>query len=234
MCSTGSLWPYYSVLSTSVAYSRDWQRLTVGLSVPLLDSANMLHLYRVHNLPVKVRAGYSVTADITTEYLLVGREGEYHLPLAKQDFQDCRVYQVTHCLVISPQSVGRQDPGRSDGQQFYCGFGPLLQSQRSPSCEIQLFNVEGEGAMCQSRLTHGLVQVQTTHHQYDVSINTNMQPFTRLYNGSWVFAALNTQVPVMMNCPNSSIPTSLLGFGVINLLPGCTLSSEVAPISIQI
>ena len=31
--------------------------------------------------------------------------------------------------------------------------------------------------MCQSRLTHGLVQ-----------------PFTRLYNGSWVFAALNQQV----------------------------------------
>ena len=36
---------------------------------------------------------------------------------------------------------------------------------------------QGDGAMCQSRLTHGLVQ-----------------PFTRLYNGSWVFAALNQQV----------------------------------------
>lgn len=63
--------------------------------------------------------------------------------------------------------------------------------------------------MCQSRLTHGLVQ-----------------PFTRLYNGSWVFAALNQQVPVVMNCPNTTIPTSLLGFGVINLMEGCTLTSE--------
>ena len=31
--------------------------------------------------------------------------------------------------------------------------------------------------MCQSKVTHGLVQ-----------------PFNRLYNGSWVFAALNAQV----------------------------------------
>lgn len=62
--------------------------------------------------------------------------------------------------------------------------------------------------MCQSRLTHGLVQ-----------------PFTRLYNGSWVFAALSSQVPVEMHCPQSTIPTSLLGFGVINLMEGCTLSS---------
>ena len=63
--------------------------------------------------------------------------------------------------------------------------------------------------MCQSRLTHGLVK-----------------PFTRLYNGSWVFAALNQQVPVLMNCPNSTVPTSLLGFGVINLPEGCTLTSD--------
>ena len=94
-------------------------------------------------------------------------------------------------------------------QQFFCGFGPLLRSKKSPNCAIQLFNVEGDGAMCQSRLTHGLVQ-----------------PFTRLYNGSWVFAALNQQVPVLMNCPNSTVPTSLLGFGVINLPEGCTLTSD--------
>ena len=30
----------------------------------------------------------------------------------------------------------------------------------------------------------------------------------------------------MMNCPNNSVPTSLLGFGVINLPDGCTLTSD--------
>jgi hypothetical protein len=33
-------------------------------------------------------------------------------------------------------------------------------------------------------------------------------------------------VPVEMHCPQSTIPTSLLGFGVINLMEGCTLSSD--------
>jgi len=37
---------------------------------------------------------------------------------------------------------------------------------------------------------------------------------------------LNQQVPVVMRCPNATIPTSLLGFGVINLMEGCTLTSE--------
>ena len=37
--------------------------------------------------------------------------------------------------------------------------------------------IQGDGAMCQSKVTHGLVQ-----------------PFNRLYNGSWVFAALSSQV----------------------------------------
>ena len=149
-----------------------------------------------------------MTADIDTEYLLIGQKGEYNLAIEKEDFQDCQVY------------------GHQGQQQFFCGFGPLLASKKSPNCAIQLFNVEGDGAMCQSRLTHGLVQ-----------------PFTRLYNGSWVFAALNqqvcfsaivslgmnqtsrqlncySQVPVLMNCPSSSVPTSLLGFDVINLPDG--------------
>ena len=188
--SKDSLWPYYSVMSTSIYFSKDFDEMYVHLSIPLVDKSNELSLYRVHNLPLKVRNGYSVTADIETEYLLTAKNGEYHLPLSKEDFQDCQVYQ-------------------QKGQQFFCGFGPLLQSQKSASCVIQLFNVDGDGAMCQSRLTHGLVQ-----------------PFTRLYNGSWVFAALNQQVPVVMNCPNTTIPTSLLGFGVINLMEGCTLTSE--------
>jgi len=185
-----SLWPYYSVLSTSIYFSKDFDEIYVHLSIPLVDKSNELGLYRVHNLPLKVRNGYSVTADIDTEYLLTAQNGDFHLPLSKEDFQDCQVYQ-------------------QKGQQFFCGFGPLLQSKKSSSCVIQLFNVDGGGDMCQSRLTHGLVQ-----------------PFTRLYNGSWVFAALNQQVPVVMNCPNTTIPTSLLGFGVINLMEGCTLTSE--------
>jgi len=188
--SHASLWPYYSVLSTSIYFSNNLDEMIVAVSVPLIDQGNELNLYRVHNLPLKVRNGYSVTADINTDYLLIGRNGEYNLAIKKEDFQDCQVYQQKE-------------------QQFFCGFGPLLQSKKSPNCAIQLFNVEGDGAMCQSRLTHGLVQ-----------------PFTRLYNGSWVFAALNQQVPVLMNCPNSSIPTSLLGFGVINLPDGCTLTSD--------
>jgi len=185
-----SLWPYYSVLSTSIYFSKNFDEIYVHLSIPLVDKSNELGLYRVHNLPLKVRNGYSVTADIDTEYLLTAKNGDFHLPLSKEDFQDCQVYQ-------------------QKGQQFFCGFGPLLQSKKSASCVIQLFNVDGGGDMCQSRLTHGLVQ-----------------PFTRLYNGSWVFAALNQQVPVVMNCPNTTIPTSLLGFGVINLMEGCTLTSE--------
>jgi len=188
--SKDSLWPYYSVLSTSIYFSKDFDEIYVHLSIPLIDKSNELSLYRVHNLPLKVRNGYSVTADIDTEYLLTARNGDFHLPLSKEDFQDCQVYQ-------------------QKGQQFFCGFGPMLQSKKSASCVIQLFNVDGEGHMCQSRLTHGLVQ-----------------PFTRLYNGSWVFAALNQQVPVVMRCPNATIPTSLLGFGVINLMEGCTLTSE--------
>ena len=188
--SSSSLWPYYSVLTTSIYFSSQLEQMIIAVSIPLVDRGNDLTLYRVHNLPLKVRNGYSVTADIDTEYLLTGRNGDFHLAIKKEDFQDCQVYQQKE-------------------QQFFCGFGPLLQSKKSPNCAIQLFNVEGDGAMCQSRLTHGLVQ-----------------PFTRLYNGSWVFAALNQQVPVMMNCPNSSVPTSLLGFGVINLPEGCTLTSD--------
>ncbi|XP_023336352.1 uncharacterized protein LOC111707463 isoform X2 [Eurytemora carolleeae] len=186
---TESLWPYYSVLPTSIYFSKDFEDMYVHISVPIQDSSNDLQLYRVHNLPLKVRGGYSVTADINTEYLLVGRGGEYHLELSKEDFQDCQTFQ-------------------KDGQNFFCGFKPLLQSSKHQTCVVQLFNVEGDGAMCQSKVTHGLVQ-----------------PFNRLYNGSWVFAALSSQVPVVLMCPNSTTPTSLLGFGVINLMEGCTLSS---------
>ena len=89
-----SLWPYYSVISTSIYFSPDVRELVVRLSVPLVDAAAGLDLYRVHNLPLKMRDGYSVTADIETEYLLVAQGGLYHLELSKEDFQDCHSYQA--------------------------------------------------------------------------------------------------------------------------------------------
>ena len=102
-------------------------------------------------------------------------------------------------------------------QVFFCGFKPLLHSRKHETCVIQLFNLVGDGdgeadggALCQSRVTHGLVQ-----------------PFARLYNGSWVFSAMDGNIPVSLQCPgNKTIPTSLFGFGVITLMEGCSLSSE--------
>ena len=65
-----------------------------------------------------------MTADIDTEYLLIGKKGEYNLAIEKEDFQDCQVYS------------------HQGQQQFFCGFGPMLASKKSPNCAIQLFNVE--------------------------------------------------------------------------------------------
>jgi hypothetical protein len=90
-----SLWPYYSVIATSIYFSPDVREMVVQLSVPLVDNSGAgLELYRVHNLPLKMRDGYTVTADIETEYLLVAGGGQYHLELSKEDFQDCHSYQA--------------------------------------------------------------------------------------------------------------------------------------------
>ena len=62
-------------------------------------------------------------------------------------------------------------------------------------------------AWCQSKLRHGLVQ-----------------PFTRLYNGSWIFSALSDRIGVILKCPDGQTPTALMGFGVINLAEGCTIT----------
>ncbi len=94
-------------------------------------------------------------------------------------------------------------------QQFYCGLDPMLRADRARSCVMQLFQGQTDPAWCQSRLKHGLVQ-----------------PYTRLYNGSWVFAALQEQVPVMIECPKGKQPSALVGFGVINLKEGCTITSD--------
>ena len=52
--SGSSLWPYYSVLSTSIYFSSGLDAMIVAVSIPLVDRGNELNLYRVHNLPLKV------------------------------------------------------------------------------------------------------------------------------------------------------------------------------------
>ena len=63
------------------------------------------------------------------------------------------------------------------GEQFYCGLKPMLRADLSRSCVMQLYQGQTDPTWCQSRLRHGLVQ-----------------PFVRLYNGSWIFSALTEQV----------------------------------------
>lgn len=48
----------------------------------------------------------------------------------------------------------------------------------------------------------------------------------RLYNGSWVFSAISENVEVTLQCPDGNIPTSLMGFGIVGLAEGCTISNE--------
>ena len=77
------------------------------------------------------------------------------------------------------------------------------------SCVMQLYQGDQDPTWCQTRLRHGLIQ-----------------PFTRLYNGSWIFAALHERFNVELQCPDSTTPTSLMGFGVISLADGCTITSH--------
>ena len=96
------------------------------------------------------------------------------------------------------------------GDHFYCGFGPMLRADNSArSCVMQLYQGFEDPTWCQSRLRHGLVQ-----------------PFTRLYNGSWIFAALHEKFPVNLRCPDGTTRTGLVGFGVISLAEGCTITSH--------
>jgi hypothetical protein len=59
----------------------------VTVSIPLVDHSSVLDLDRVHNLPLKVKDGYSVIADISTEYLVTDQSQQYFLELYKEDFQ---------------------------------------------------------------------------------------------------------------------------------------------------
>eukprot|EP00094_Tigriopus_californicus_P014484 TCALIF_14079-PA protein Name:"Protein of unknown function" AED:0.36 eAED:0.36 QI:0/1/0/1/1/1/2/0/558 len=186
-----ALWPYYSVLGTSAIFDSSLADVVVTVSIPLVDKSSILDLNRVHNLPLKVKDGYSVIADIDTEYLVTDQSKRYFLELFKEDFQDCQVFHTDH------------------GEQFYCGLQPMLRADMARSCVMQLYQGLPDPAWCQSRLKHGLVQ-----------------PFTRLYNGSWIFAALNDQVLVRLECPEETTPTGLVGFGVIHLAEGCTITSD--------
>ncbi len=191
--SEDALWPYYSSLGATAVFASDLEDIVVTVSIPLVDSEAVLELNRVHNLPLKVKDGYSVMADISTEYLVTDRHKEFYLELFKEDFQDCQIFHHP----------------RRGGEHFYCGLEPLLRADTARSCVMQLYQGDEDPAWCQSRLRHGMVQ-----------------PFTRLYNGSWIFAALTEQVPVTMQCPSGDTPTFLVGFGVISLDEGCTISSH--------
>ncbi len=49
--------------------------------------------FQVHNLPLKAKDGYSVTVDITAEYLVTDSSRNHFLELHKEDFADCQVSQ---------------------------------------------------------------------------------------------------------------------------------------------
>ena len=185
-----ALWPYYSLLAANANFDSMLEDVVVTVSVPLVDGGSVLELNRVHNLPLKVKDGYSVIADISTEYLVADSTRLYFLELFKEDFQDCQVFH-------------------HKGEHFYCGLQPMLRADKARSCVMQLYQGQPDPTWCQSRLKHGLVQ-----------------PFARLYNGSWIFAALTDPVPVVLECPDGRTPTALAGFGVIHLQEGCTITSE--------
>ena len=186
------LWPYYSVLPASASFEAHLADVVVTVSVPLVDAASALDLSRVHNLPVKVKDGYSVVVDVDTEYLVTDPSKEYYLELRKEDFQDCQVFL------------------HQGSQQFFCGLSPLLRADAARSCVMQLLRGVLDPAWCQTRLAHGPVQ-----------------PFSRLYNGSWVYSALASEpVHAFIECPGKdAVATELKGFGVFGLDEGCTMTS---------
>ena len=76
--SGSSLWPYYSVLSTSIYFSSGLDTMIVAVSIPLVDKGNELNLYRVHNLPLKVRLFHEsnrMNSNISTGSERIQRDG---------------------------------------------------------------------------------------------------------------------------------------------------------------
>ncbi len=81
------------------------------------------------------------------------------------------VHLSQDCLVYRRRSEG------VGARHFYCALRPMLRADRARSCVMSLYAGAHESAWCQSVLRHGAVQ-----------------PFERLNNGSWIFAALSEQV----------------------------------------
>ena len=82
-----ALWPYYSLLGATASYYGDMEGAVIHLTIPLINLAGILDLHRVHSLPLKVKDGYSLTADVDTEYLVTDSTRQYFLELKKEDFQ---------------------------------------------------------------------------------------------------------------------------------------------------
>ncbi len=94
-------------------------------------------------------------------------------------------------------------------RHFYCGLPPLLDATETRSCVTQLYKGHTNPEWCQSTIVHDMVQ-----------------PFSRLYNGSWVFSAMSENIDVILQCPDGNQRTSLKGFGIIGLAEGCTVTNE--------
>ena len=75
------------MLTATANFDIDLETAVVQMTIPLVDLASILDLHRVHNLPLKVKEGYSVTADIATDYLVTDYTKSYFLELNKEDFQ---------------------------------------------------------------------------------------------------------------------------------------------------
>ena len=80
--------------------------------------------------------------------------------------------------------------------------------------------------ICKSKLFRTLRNTFFKKLCFDQFILGMVQPFSRLYNGSWVFSAISENVQVTLQCPDGNIPTSLMGFGIVGLAEGCTISNE--------
>ncbi len=74
-------------MSATAKFDADLSSVLVTVKVPLMDLEASLKLNKVHNLPIKVKDGYSVIADIDTDYLVTDETSNYYLELHKQDFQ---------------------------------------------------------------------------------------------------------------------------------------------------
>jgi len=144
----------------------------------------------------------------------------HNLPLKAKDGYSVKVdinaeYLVTdssrnHFLELHKEDFADCQVYHTGGDRhFYCGLPPLLDATTTRSCVMQLYQGRSSSEWCQSKLIYGMVQ-----------------PFSRLYNGSWVFSAISENVQVTLQCPDGNIPTSLMGFGIVGLAEGCTISNE--------